>query len=288
VARDCIVEHVRRQRGKRLEEPTEHDQPRIQHVDRIAERDPEVLRLAFDGFGHRTGVGGIRLGLADLRLEAADPPAVTDADAAHVGMAELPGVAGHSVEELAGNHHSGTDAARTTVDVDHVLGVDVSPEYVFGDGTEVGVVGCEHRELSCRAEQLADGRVVPTQIGRQPDHGARRVHQPGSGDADCGDATAGPELPSHLLDGLGGQHHRLLDGGDAGGGASRHLEYRSTKADQTDGHGIDFGVHRDGQPAAQWPHDRAGAADLGGRRRLRLLDQAVLDQLLDQVLDRRP
>ena len=60
-------------------------------------------------------------------------------------MAEFTGVAGRTVEQLAGDHHPGTDAARAAVDVDHVLGVHMAPEEVLGDRAEVGVVGGEDR-----------------------------------------------------------------------------------------------------------------------------------------------
>ena len=64
-------------------EAAEHDEGRVQHVDRIAQRDAQILCLAFD-------IGPV---LPDLGFQAACPPAMAGARTADVGVAELACVA---------------------------------------------------------------------------------------------------------------------------------------------------------------------------------------------------
>ena len=103
---------------------------------------------------------------------------------ADVGVAQFARIARDSLEQSAGDHETGADAAGPAVDVDQMIGIAVIAEPVFGDRADVGIVGRKDRQSRCCAEHLADLDVMPVQVGRQLHHRLPAVHQPRYRDAD--------------------------------------------------------------------------------------------------------
>ena len=165
--------------------------------------------------------------------------------------------------------------------------------------------GCRPKMCSAIAPRLASlaaktGNSVaalsisPTSASCQSRWGASRTmdtgpHQAGDGHADRGDVAPGLQVSPHLLDRLRGHRHRLLRrwGRSRWAVGPRRAPF-AAEADQSDGDGVDFGIDGDGQCAVPRPHDGAGPAHLCGCVGLRLLDQSVPGQLLDEVLDGGP
>ena len=174
------------------EEPTEHDDVGIEHVDQTGDSDRQPARLDRER-GHDGGLGSIgpfqqilhrrsaAVGIESrtreqCRLAHLGLPAPHRSAAAQFAVGidrhvtDLPGESVGPTDRSSGIDEPSTDADLTR-DVDHLIEADGGAEAGFGERSEVGIVADRDRQTVGKevGERLAHGDVDPADV-RRGDH----------------------------------------------------------------------------------------------------------------------